>query len=486
MKKLCLAVLFLTGLSVYAQDLLVMRDGNIIQAKIMEIHPSEIRYKRFDNLNGPTIVIPTDRVFSIKYENGMVDTLNAVPVAPVTTAAGGVQSEAQHGLPASLQTILNVLPAISIAGNNLKFQFDDNTWTAMMNGENFSKGTVEFESTDDGGILTLKQTHIWPGAIGKTAGRVANMIPGGSKIGEVLNAAGDIAGAIGPIETPGSGIILEYKSGPPAKLSFVRTTKAEGTPADSQTTEDHPLTAANRFDLDGFGVFAISGTFSPPIFDAMAFGGGFLITVYESHKRGTFFTPSYFLSGKFFYSYDYYYGSTEIFTIGAGVLFKHRFPGDRILWNFGSSLELMWVSVWEDEPYTYTYSYEEPYYGSGPNPNPTTRTETESRTASYWGNSFLLGIGFQTGFSFRFNPYTSLDLNGFIKFGFGSVDATTDNYDYRYNDPNYKNYTIISDGGLSSSISHWPFTGGIEVGLTFMFPYRIRRQSSLQIKKQDD
>jgi hypothetical protein len=69
--------LFLGICSVAAQDLIVLRDGNMIEAKVIEISPTEIRYKRSDNLEGPTIVIPADRVLSIKYKNGTQEIINA-------------------------------------------------------------------------------------------------------------------------------------------------------------------------------------------------------------------------------------------------------------------------------------------------------------------------------------------------------------------------------------------------------------------------
>jgi len=125
------------------------------------------------------------------------------------------------GQPSLLQQGWNLLPAIPIAGNNLKFQFGGDTWIATVNGENFSAGTIKIEDTNDGSILTLKQTHIWPGAVGRTAGRIANKIPGGSTIGSALNAAGTIAGAAGAIETSGSVIVLEYKKGPPASFNLI-------------------------------------------------------------------------------------------------------------------------------------------------------------------------------------------------------------------------------------------------------------------------
>ncbi|MDR0456173.1 MAG: hypothetical protein LBH20_05770 [Treponema sp.] len=79
MKPFCIfIVLFLLAgiCSVTAQDLIVLKNGDMIEAKIMEISPSEIRYKRIDNLDGPMIIIPKVNVLSIRYENGTTEIIN--------------------------------------------------------------------------------------------------------------------------------------------------------------------------------------------------------------------------------------------------------------------------------------------------------------------------------------------------------------------------------------------------------------------------
>jgi len=70
---------------VNAQDLIVLKDGNMIEVKVMEISTSEIRYKRFDHLDGPTIVVPANNVLSIRYENGRVEIINADPTNAAPT-----------------------------------------------------------------------------------------------------------------------------------------------------------------------------------------------------------------------------------------------------------------------------------------------------------------------------------------------------------------------------------------------------------------
>ena len=265
MKKFCIVIfgfLFLSGLfSVNAQDIIVLRDGNMIEAKVTEISPTEIRYKRFNHLDGPTIVVSISSVLSVRYENGTVEVFNA---APASGQAGPQASVSTAGItpqlsqPSALQTILNVLPAIPVAGNILKFEFGGESWVTRVNGENFSAGTLVFEETEEGGILTLTQTHIWPGAVGRTAGRVANVIPGGAAAGNVLNTAGTVAGAVGPIEAFGT-IVLEYKAGPPASLKLVSVQSGD---PESENAKNSP-SAELKFSLGlSLGVFDRKGTYT--------------------------------------------------------------------------------------------------------------------------------------------------------------------------------------------------------------------------------
>ncbi len=52
-------------------DLILMRDGTQILAKVLEITDDKIKYKRCDNLDGPTIITSTNNVHTIKFVNGV-------------------------------------------------------------------------------------------------------------------------------------------------------------------------------------------------------------------------------------------------------------------------------------------------------------------------------------------------------------------------------------------------------------------------------
>ena len=86
MNKLNLLILFIALVlgcsSAQAQDVLTLKTGEEIKAKIQEVGVSDIKYKKFDNLNGPTYAIMKAEVFMIKYENGTKDVFgNTSPAA---------------------------------------------------------------------------------------------------------------------------------------------------------------------------------------------------------------------------------------------------------------------------------------------------------------------------------------------------------------------------------------------------------------------
>lgn len=56
----------------YAQDIIVTNDAQKIEAKIIEVSKTAIKYLESDNLNGPTFVLETKDLNSIIYSNGKI------------------------------------------------------------------------------------------------------------------------------------------------------------------------------------------------------------------------------------------------------------------------------------------------------------------------------------------------------------------------------------------------------------------------------
>ena len=59
-------------------DLIIMRNGSEIRAKILEITQVELKYKNCNNLEGPTFTKSLSDIFKIKYTNGSVELIKSV------------------------------------------------------------------------------------------------------------------------------------------------------------------------------------------------------------------------------------------------------------------------------------------------------------------------------------------------------------------------------------------------------------------------
>ena len=91
MKKTILLLLaaLCCALTAAAQDLIVKTDATKVEAKVTEITPEAVRYKRFSNPDGPTYVLPVADISYIQYANGEKEVFKAsgtIPAVPLTPA----------------------------------------------------------------------------------------------------------------------------------------------------------------------------------------------------------------------------------------------------------------------------------------------------------------------------------------------------------------------------------------------------------------
>ena len=70
---LAIVICFVIGATIFAQDKILLKNGNEIQSVVQEVGFNEIKYKRFDNLNGPTYIVKKIEINQIVYENGTMD-----------------------------------------------------------------------------------------------------------------------------------------------------------------------------------------------------------------------------------------------------------------------------------------------------------------------------------------------------------------------------------------------------------------------------
>ena len=77
MRKYLLFVILafvLASVSANAQDVIVKTDNSTILSKVEEITEESIKYRKWNNLDGPVYVISISEVISINYSNGTMDT----------------------------------------------------------------------------------------------------------------------------------------------------------------------------------------------------------------------------------------------------------------------------------------------------------------------------------------------------------------------------------------------------------------------------
>lgn len=77
MKRLStLLILLCIAVSLFATDIIILKNSTRIDAVIQEVSQSEIKYKKASNPNGPSFILSTSEIVSIVYDNGEVQTFN--------------------------------------------------------------------------------------------------------------------------------------------------------------------------------------------------------------------------------------------------------------------------------------------------------------------------------------------------------------------------------------------------------------------------
>lgn len=75
MRKLLTVLTILLGCTAtFAQDMIVKKDGSIIQSKVQKIGTQEVEYKKWTNQDGPTYSIAISDILAINYQNGEKET----------------------------------------------------------------------------------------------------------------------------------------------------------------------------------------------------------------------------------------------------------------------------------------------------------------------------------------------------------------------------------------------------------------------------
>jgi len=118
MKRFLLCALALMAVMMtYAQDIIVTTKAEKIEAKIVEVSKSEIKYKEKGNPDGPTFIIETSEISSVIYANGKVVVYGQETQAAPQAATQPAASQPTTPQPAAVQLSENMATVLFISGD---------------------------------------------------------------------------------------------------------------------------------------------------------------------------------------------------------------------------------------------------------------------------------------------------------------------------------------------------------------------------------
>lgn len=96
-KLIALTAICMTSSYTFAQDLIVKKDGSVIQAKVTKVGTSNVEYKKWSNQDGPQYSIEITDILAINYKNGDKETFDNVSTSRNNQAAK-TQTEGQQNV----------------------------------------------------------------------------------------------------------------------------------------------------------------------------------------------------------------------------------------------------------------------------------------------------------------------------------------------------------------------------------------------------
>lgn len=109
-----LFLLCIAGMAM-AQDVIVMKDQSTIMSKVLEITSTEIKYKKWDNQDGPLYSVSRSEVMSINYENGEVENFYKTTNSQLNT----YPQQAQNNPKGYMEALVSFPAAMKLNGKRL-------------------------------------------------------------------------------------------------------------------------------------------------------------------------------------------------------------------------------------------------------------------------------------------------------------------------------------------------------------------------------
>lgn len=168
-----------------AQDIIICRNGDEIESKILKISKSEIEYKKWSNQDGPTYTLEKSEVFMIKYPNGDKDLFKETPAKQddankETTTEGNEEETEEYSQPIVATAAADNAELIAQYNTDISENLDD-YYKEKKPSKDFRFGKLNITpssilSTDDIEIV-LTNIETYNGYRGESIGSVVDNNP---------------------------------------------------------------------------------------------------------------------------------------------------------------------------------------------------------------------------------------------------------------------------------------------------------------------
>lgn len=104
MKFVLLIGVVMAAQGAYGQDIMIQKNGDELQVKVLKISRTEVEYKKWSNPDGPSYTIPKGDIFMIKYQNGDKDVFKETESASSAADAEETAAAAPEAVKAKAAT----------------------------------------------------------------------------------------------------------------------------------------------------------------------------------------------------------------------------------------------------------------------------------------------------------------------------------------------------------------------------------------------
>lgn len=132
-KVMLLLTCMVITISAFAQDIIVTKEAKKIEAKITEVSKSEIKYKEWDNQEGPTFILEVADINTIIYSNGKVAVFNQEQAAENSQSTTKDETEQTVNVDFTIERTSQPLTYrfnnLTSGASKFRWDFGDGTWS---------------------------------------------------------------------------------------------------------------------------------------------------------------------------------------------------------------------------------------------------------------------------------------------------------------------------------------------------------------------